>query len=109
MSAATIYHKIRAHLLTQNAVSLADEGCAYRAPGGLQCAGGACIPDDMYKPEFEGKTWDQLRAAAPDIDTLYNEAEHRVIRAAQNIHDNYEKANWRYELDLLAKVKGFKV
>lgn len=32
-------------------------GCRYRGPNGTKCAAGFLIPDDKYKPEFEGVSW----------------------------------------------------
>lgn len=54
------FDRVITHLKTQgrqamlNAPEIALKGsCAYRAPGGLRCAIGCLIPDDLYDPRIE--------------------------------------------------------
>ena len=35
--------------------------CNYRSKGGLKCAAGHLIPDDLYTPKLEGKDYNKVR------------------------------------------------
>lgn len=56
-----VFDRVVKHLLTQNKVSFASKNgdskngdiCAYRGAGGLMCAVGCLIPDNLYKPEMD--------------------------------------------------------
>lgn len=57
------FDKVVQHLKTQKEQSFGpftnqygntQHSCLYRGPDGLKCAVGALIPDEEYKPEFEG-------------------------------------------------------
>ena len=49
------FDKVTAHLLKQQVKSYSqEEGCMYRGPNGTMCAVGCLIPDEDYRPKFEG-------------------------------------------------------
>lgn len=55
MTNQEIFDKVATHLLSQGKRSaLGGVGCAYRGDGGLQCAIGCLIPDELYRYELEG-------------------------------------------------------
>ena len=62
MTNQEIFDKVSAHLLAQNAKSLAfidsyqGQACAYRGAEGRMCAAGCLIPDNRYYSGMEGKT-----------------------------------------------------
>lgn len=69
----------------------ADGACAYRGIGGLKCFVGHNIPDDRYKPVFEGKS---VTAASGDVINMldpalgYPDAEDIMfLRDGQVAHD----------------------
>ena len=64
MTLQEIYDKVVNHLRTQNAKSLSfvcdtDEhaSCAYRGDGGLKCAAGCLITDELYDNNMEDLAW----------------------------------------------------
>lgn len=73
MKAQTIFNKVVKHLFAQGcAASLprnpkdgaAYSGCAYRGPNGTTCAVGHLIPDRLYDPVMEGKSYSQIAEVA---------------------------------------------
>lgn len=54
-----VFNQTARHLLTQNERGVYGDGldCAYRGKDGKQCAGGPLIPDSVYQPEMEGRSW----------------------------------------------------
>ena len=60
MSLQETFTTVATHLLTQRRRSIARlagqaiPSCAYRGEEGLRCAVGCLIPDEEYRPEFEG-------------------------------------------------------
>lgn len=96
------------HLLTQGKPSKSKQagGCAYRGDDGLMCAVGCLISDDEYEPDMEGVT---INAA--QVLTVFSWAEPSTIsllESLQGVHDNWEPACWREELEALAKSYGLR-
>lgn len=70
------------HMRTQKGIALNDRGfCMYRSPEGLKCAVGALVPDDQYKPNFEGSSASSL--PIDDLEGLF------LDQAQQALHDNF--------------------
>ena len=79
-----IYDIVINHLRAQGAKSLItkldEEGnlipdlCAYRGDGGMKCAAGILIPDDVYSEKMEGFSMPSSQALSPGMegDTLMN-------------------------------------
>lgn len=57
MNNQEIFDKVATHLLTQGVPARTETlGCRYRTPrGGLKCAIGALIPDEMYDERLESQ------------------------------------------------------
>lgn len=55
MSKKDIFEYVIKHLQDQGVQSMKIDVCAYRGINGRACAVGCLIPDEYYKPIFEGK------------------------------------------------------
>lgn len=104
-SLQSIYNTVRAHLLKQNAKAVDTTGaCRYRTDNGLSCAIGCLIPDELYKPEMEGFSVDEL-----DSDVLEKLGLDKFIDALydlQKIHDVKFVSAWETELNNFAAKYG---
>jgi hypothetical protein len=87
--AQEIFDLVTNHLFTQGRPARQDDGrCRYRMAGGLRCAVGVLISDELYKEEFEGAGAYRL------IEVLYKLGiadwhEHAaLLDHLQSIHDN---------------------
>lgn len=76
-----IFDTVLAHLRNQGQRSYDGHMCLYRGPDGLQCAAGCLIPDDLYVPEMEGKSF-----ANPIFDGFLGEFR-SLIFDLQCVHD----------------------
>ncbi len=63
-----------------------DGECSYRGEGGSRCAAGCLIPDDLYRPEMEGETFEGILALEPRLQSVFGDAVD-FIGAAQYEHD----------------------
>lgn len=64
--------------------------CRYRGIDGCKCAAGFLIPDEHYKPGFEGNSWRVLVLEGK------TPAQHlHLILQLQHIHDWKEPPEWR--------------
>jgi hypothetical protein len=93
MNKQEIFDKVATHLITQGvqAKIITDHGtghtsCVYRGPNGTMCAAGCLIPDDEYKPEFEGLPWLKLQDKIPSLASLPG-SHHELISSLQGVHD----------------------
>jgi hypothetical protein len=100
-----IFDKVATHLLTQGRRSMNEAGisCAYRGEDGLKCAIGVLIPDDQYKPSFEGYSVD----GGFHGETILNAAnvawdDRHFAGELQGIHDKVRPEDWARELHLVA-------
>jgi len=107
MNKQEIFDKVATHLLTQMEKSghIVTSSCLYRSPNGLKCAIGCLIPDELYDPEFEGKTVidlpiDLLKTIGINDDHVY------LLRVLQTVHDCNQPSDWKEELRLIAKING---
>ena len=103
MNQQEIFDKVATHLIAQGKQSRAmlthvlklgakpvaqgGAGCAYRGDGGTMCAAGCLIPDDEYKPEFEGIPWDCIAQEVPSFANA-PQAVHDLIGSLQLVHDD---------------------
>jgi hypothetical protein len=61
MTKQEIFDTVAFHLIKQGKKSANDRGiCLYRSPGGLKCAVGCLIPDEVYWPSMEGRSVSRL-------------------------------------------------
>ena len=112
MNHQEIFEKVKAHLLSQNAKSLTEDGmCAYRGVGGLKCAVGCLISDDVYQPEMENHNvyYPEVEDALRDSGVKFNVERHESLnffRELQAIHDGYPCSEWAKELETLRAKWG---
>lgn len=112
MTPRELFLKIANHLLTQNEKAMDRENCRYRilinedtfgastANVGkiLRCAAGCLIPDQDYKPEFEGNAIGHFGtedSVTKYFTNKYSDEQLTVIRKLQLIHDGYNVSNWK--------------
>jgi hypothetical protein len=87
MTKQEIFDTVALHLIKQGKQSADATGdCFYRSPDGLKCAVGCLIPDEVYRPEMEGKNIYQL------IDKKYLSLKffqryHILLTSLQTAHD----------------------
>lgn len=100
MSYQDIFDKVAKHLLTQGERSESGFiGCVYRTPNGMKCAIGCLIDDEIYTPEIEGKSVDQL-----SIFTNLSEKKRDLLIFLQMVHDDYSVKEWSHELGRVASM-----
>ena len=108
MSVREIFYKVEKHLLKQNEKSMDfGSGCMYRSGGGLSCAVGCLMTDDIYRPSFEG---DSVRdssimdALTPIVGVNEDKRVLKLylLRELQVVHDESQPTCWASNL---AKIK----
>lgn len=87
--------------------------CAYRGDGGMKCAIGFVLRDDVYDPQFEGcsvssspqgkKLHDALLASGIDID---NPEVRALCSRLQATHDSSSPCFWTEKLTSVAQAFG---
>lgn len=101
------------HLLSQNEKSIIKSpdtehgitpACRYRGEGGLKCAIGPLIPDDLYSANMEGLSIHRLFGRFPTLMEKcgLNICNQSLLIELQNIHDDYKVEEWRVLLWRLA-------
>lgn len=115
------FDKVAKHLLTQMEQSKSwiaakvhaeTPACAYRGNGGLMCAVGCLIPDEIYREGMEGKVAYSVFYDFDEVRTLFDYRDARVtdftrlISSLQNIHDCSEPHEWKGKLCDLAFKDG---
>jgi hypothetical protein len=98
-----VFNIVYTHLFKQNKQSFDGYICCYRNEN-LKCAAGVLIPDECYKPEFEGRGWRRL------VEENVVPPEHSdLICDLQFIHDTLETEDWPKFLTDLAKRYGLEI
>jgi hypothetical protein len=109
-----VYRRVRDHLLKQGRRSWdGGLGCLYRGPGGLKCAVGALIPDELYDPKIEHAACDEMRVIRvlrkiPGMEDVSNE-DAGFLRGLQSIHDRDDPDEWEESLGDFAREHGLEV
>ena len=87
-------------LLKQGKASKDSSSCMYRGPNGLKCAIGMLIPDELYKPRFEGYSASGfgvrkalVKAGVPNTVAFVN-----FLVRLQKVHDDHLVEDWDCEL-----------
>lgn len=103
------------HLRKQGAKAVANcgGGCSYRNPEGLKCAAGCLIPDDQYKPGFEGR-WiedtplSDLAGFALELNALIETLGHDriLVKRLQQVHDGNRFEDYEELFERLAQRNG---
>lgn len=102
-----VFDKAVQHLLTQNAKSLTNEGCAYRGNGGLMCGVGPFIKDECYTEEMEGSSAGRLFNDWPEALTFERDENiEQLLRLVQNVHDWSQVEDWSDRLQRLGEARG---
>lgn len=84
-----IFDTVVNHLHQQGKPAMNGEVCSYRADDGSMCAVGCLIPDEAYKPVFEGRTIDMFvhhedLNLPPEL-AAYDE----MLYSLQDVHDSW--------------------
>jgi hypothetical protein len=83
MTEQEVFDAVKDHLLSQGRQSLDKERkCAYRGIGGLKCAAGIFIPDELYKRTLENLRWEEVSYKLGL--TIHQD----LIESLQSIHDD---------------------
>lgn len=98
LSKQEVFDKVARHLILQNARSVkkySDRGgvmsppaCAYRGEGGLKCAAGCVIPDEVYYPEMEGTLFSYIYATEESLQELFDFRTSVLVGRLQIMHDD---------------------
>lgn len=111
MDPQKIFDTVVQHLAKQGKRSYNDNiiGCAYRAPGGLSCAVGCLIPDDLYDPKMDREATDygSLIESFPEIEEYFGTDNNQLLIDLQGIHDvSQARDSLITEISLVAKEHG---
>lgn len=119
----SIFDKVAAHLMQQNAQAVNGESCRYLTDNGLRCAVGCLIDAAHYNPSFEGNCPDWIESSAAmdakaafgifnavvtsqQITFVDDTEKHRLcclLRKLQSVHDTYDVVEWPERLQRAAK------
>ncbi len=111
MTDQEVFTKVATHLLRQNAKSN-DGGarCMYRGCGGMMCAIGVLIPDELYSKKIELSTASSNNVAsvliAAGVLDYNGSARSGFLCTLQTIHDKCNPSYWPRALKELADNRG---
>ena len=88
MNNQEFFDKTLAHLKQQGVRSAQTARCLYRGPNGTKCAIGFHIPDELYKPEMEGKGVGNLLGHYPELRPLFKGVSEGLMVEFQVLHGN---------------------
>jgi hypothetical protein len=85
--------------------------CAYRGEDGLKCGVGHSIPDELYKPEMEGKTSSGLILNYMLISELFEKVNEHLLTEIQVCHDHdlLGETSQRFEIRMKQIAKEYGV
>lgn len=106
MNEQEIFDTVANHLLTQNAKAQDGFHCRYRTKDGLKCAIGCLIKEEDYKPEMEYHLADGPRIS--ELSYLKS-VKGSFLRKLQFIHDIWNVADWKIQLERFAKKENLEV
>jgi len=113
MEAQEIFDTVATHLFKQGQRAVrgqADGLCAYRGEGGLKCAVGVLIPDQLYTEMMEGSTVSGLLDEAEWELPEWMADNQSLLRDLQEAHDtmcNWESsAAMKLTLNIVAAESG---
>lgn len=102
MEAQEIFNIVARHLLKQWKKSIDGLGtCLYRSPDGSKCAIGCLMPDNLYRPEFEGRAITELPRVV--LQAISKPSMTGFLYNLQNLHDEYAVETWPRQLRLFAE------
>ena len=88
MNNQEFFDRTLAHLKQQGVRSAEGAKCLYRGPYRTKCANGFHIPDELYKPEMEGRGVGNLLDRYPELKPLFEGVSHELMIELQGLHDN---------------------
>ena len=98
-----IFNYVVTFLRKQGRKSKGDNGdCVYLSDTGDKCAAGCLIPPEDYDPRIESHTIYGGQYTSPLFEKLFNEAELRLIKELQIIHDEFQPRSWEFRWRKLA-------
>ncbi len=118
LQAQDFLNRSSAHLIAQGekAMSAVGATCMYRALAGRRCAIGALMPDEKYRPDFEGvgvvsahapmMAADIRRAIGVEHDSFMMNL---FLKALQDVHDFSEPEEWAKRIMVVAEHYGLDV
>jgi hypothetical protein len=98
------------HLLQQNCKCEVRGRCVYRGPGGLKCAAGILIPDELYDRNFEGEAVFYDSRGGTPVAQIIKQQGHNIplVSDLQNVHDAFDECDWPCRLKKVAKEHELK-
>lgn len=117
MDTQAAYEAIRSNFaapgakLAKDEMDYGGERCQYLTQGGDKCAVGCLLPDDLYRPVFEGNNVQALLDEHPLLLGYFWNVDKTFLSRAQRLHDVHAKdaAKLVELLDLLALAHGLTV
>lgn len=110
MTNQEIFDTVARHLLTQKEKCGEGALCNYRR-GGLKCAVGVLIPDELYSSAIEGIPVDhffleedallpspEVAAVSAWFKRTFPDGQNRLIDELQVVHDSWKVEEWKDEL-----------
>ena len=88
MNNQEFFDRTLAHLKQQGVRSAEGAKCLYRGPYRTKCAIGFHIPDELYKPEMEGRSVGNILARHPELKPLFEGVSDGLMVEFQGLHDN---------------------
>lgn len=97
------------HARTQRRKSEDHSSCLYRTEDGLKCFAGALVPDDRYRPGYEGPLFEYPNGSTEPgeltaIAEIIVEGGHDInfVYDLQRVHDSKEVSEWESEFSRIA-------
>lgn len=104
MTPQEIFDTVVAHIEAQKVRAHDGLYCCYRTPDGLKCALGCLIPDEDYKPIFEGYMADDLldigytpKWLVENLDMI------ELLQIAHDVHLEHGLHEWRNQMGAIAR------
>lgn len=101
-----IFDKVSVALLMQGkkSVNAVNDACMYRGDGGTKCAAGHLIDDRNYHRDIENATVHAHSVLLALKCSGVSRKHLTLVSGLQNIHDNYDVAEWKARLFAVAFV-----
>ena len=93
------FNKAVKHLLAQRKMAVDAEVCVYRASNGLKCGVGCLIPDEEYRPSFEGKYSRDVQRECQSLRDINAD----LLEDLQHVHDSAPVDRWDEALRVVGK------
>lgn len=103
MTMQGVFDTVVRHLREQGAKSIRSDakGCGYRGIGGMACAVGCLIDDDVYDPRMEGSVLYALFDTYPSLSHLKEYGP--ILAPLQRLHDMSSVIAWEAGFERIAE------